>query len=170
MTLRTNLENLITAIGTDYKVIMGKLGTLSSLTTTAKTDLVSAINEVDAKPSGGAINDAATGTTTTWSSSKISTEVSTAVNALVDGAPGALNTLNELAAAVNDDASFSAAVTTALANRVRTDTAAQGLTGTEQSNARTNIAAAAASDLSTLTTNVGDTTFDLAAAYAAAKA
>ena len=43
--------------------------------------------------------------------------VAAAVNALVDGAPGALNTLNELAAAVNDDASFAAAVTAALAEK-----------------------------------------------------
>lgn len=39
------------------------------------------------------------------------------VNLLLDGAPAALNTLNELAAAVGDDASFSAAVTTALAGK-----------------------------------------------------
>ncbi len=41
--------------------------------------------------------------------------VSAAVNALLDGAPGALDTLNELAAAVNDDANFAATVTAALA-------------------------------------------------------
>jgi hypothetical protein len=37
-----------------------------------------------------------------------------AVAALVDSAPGALNTLNELAAAINDDASYAATITTAL--------------------------------------------------------
>lgn len=41
--------------------------------------------------------------------------VAAAVADLLDGAPGALDTLNELAAAVNDDASFAASVTTALA-------------------------------------------------------
>lgn len=41
--------------------------------------------------------------------------VDAAIAALIDGAPGALNTLNELAAALNDDASFAATVTTALA-------------------------------------------------------
>ena len=43
--------------------------------------------------------------------------VTTALNALIDGAPGALNTLNELAAAVNDDATFAASVTAALSNK-----------------------------------------------------
>ena len=37
-----------------------------------------------------------------------------AVAAIVDSAPGALNTLNELAAAINDDASYAATITTAL--------------------------------------------------------
>ena len=37
-----------------------------------------------------------------------------AVAALVDSAPGTLNTLNEIAAAINDDASYAATITTAL--------------------------------------------------------
>ena len=37
-----------------------------------------------------------------------------AVAALVDAAPGTLNTLNEIAAAINDDASYAATITTAL--------------------------------------------------------
>jgi hypothetical protein len=37
---------------------------------------------------------------------------------LVDGAPTALNTLNELAAAINDDASYAAGITTALGNKL----------------------------------------------------
>lgn len=43
--------------------------------------------------------------------------IDAAINALLDGAPGALDTLNELAAAVNDDATFAASVTTALAGK-----------------------------------------------------
>lgn len=43
--------------------------------------------------------------------------VTTAVNAVLDGAPGALDTLNELAAAIGDDANFAATITTALNNR-----------------------------------------------------
>lgn len=79
------------------------------------------------------------------------------------GVPAALDTLDELAAALADDASYSATVTTALGNRVRVDTAAQGLTGTEQTNARTNIAAVGTAD-------IGNADADLAALYTAAKA
>ena len=43
------------------------------------------------------------------------------LNSMLDGAPAALNTLNELAAAVNDDASFAATVTTALGGKAATD-------------------------------------------------
>jgi len=44
--------------------------------------------------------------------------VNTAIDNLVAGAPGALNTLDELAAALNDDASYAATITTALSNKV----------------------------------------------------
>ena len=67
--------------------------------------------------------------------------VDTAVANVVNSAPAALNTLDELANALGDDASFSTTVSTALGNRVRVDTASQGLTNTEKSNARTNIGA-----------------------------
>ena len=46
------------------------------------------------------------------------TYVNTAVSNLVDTAPETLNTLNELAAAINDDASFASTVTTALGNKL----------------------------------------------------
>lgn len=44
--------------------------------------------------------------------------IAAAVAALRDGAPAALNTLNELAAAIGDDSSFSAHVATALASKI----------------------------------------------------
>lgn len=40
------------------------------------------------------------------------------ISDLLDGAPAALDTLNELAAAINDDSSFSTTITTALAKRL----------------------------------------------------
>ena len=43
--------------------------------------------------------------------------VTGAVTDLVGGAPGALDTLNELAAAINDDASYASGITTALGNK-----------------------------------------------------
>ena len=39
------------------------------------------------------------------------------IDALVDSAPGALNTLNELAAALNDEHDFAATITTAVGNK-----------------------------------------------------
>ena len=124
----------------------GDIGTLASLDTTAKANLVVAINEVktiaDAAAGGGvSINDAATNLTQAWSSQKITDEL----NAVLDGAPAALDTLNELAAALGDDANFAATVNTALGNRLRVDTAAQGLTGTQQTNGKTNLGIASSS-------------------------
>ena len=50
----------------------------------------------------------------------IATAVDDAVTALLDGTPGALDTLNELAAALGDDANFAATVTAALATKATT--------------------------------------------------
>ena len=46
-----------------------------------------------------------------------SSQVDSAIAAVVDAAPGTLNTLNELAAAINDDESYAATMTTALGNK-----------------------------------------------------
>mgnify|MGYP007086240955 CR=1 FL=1 len=69
---------------------------------------------------------AASGTNTT----QIATTafVTSAVSALIDGAPGALDTLNELAAALGDDASYASTITNALA--LKADLASPALTGT----------------------------------------
>lgn len=54
--------------------------------------------------------------------------VTAAVTALIAGAPGALNTLKELADAINDDASYAATITTALA--LKAPLVSPALTGT----------------------------------------
>lgn len=59
--------------------------------------------------------------------------------ALINSAPATLDTLKELADALGSDPNFSTTVATALGNRLRVDTNAQGLTGTEKTNAKTNI-------------------------------
>lgn len=158
------LETADTNLAGDISDVDAKVGILSLLTTTDKTNLVAAINELQYEldnldVSGqvaAIIDDAQTTTTKTWSSSKISTEVASAesdavttanaytdalindgipstskvwssdktyfeinnaVSAIVDGAPALLDTLNELAAAINDDASFASTITTALATK-----------------------------------------------------
>jgi hypothetical protein len=65
--------------------------------------------------------------------------VNDAIDALVDGAPAALDTLNELAAAINDDENYAGTVTTALGNRLRVDVDTQGLTNTEKQNGLDNL-------------------------------
>lgn len=158
MSLSTNVTNLATRVATEAKalrtLINGNAADLAALTTTAKSNLVAAINELQSEiAASSGINDATTTTTSTWSSSKINTEIGTATAALVDSAPGTLDTLNELAAALGDDANFATTINTALGNRVRVDTAAQGLNSTQQGNARTNIDAASATDVGSTTAN-----------------
>lgn len=49
--------------------------------------------------------------------------VQTQITGLVDSAPAALDTLNELAAAINDDANFSTTITNSLATKASVDDA-----------------------------------------------
>lgn len=71
--------------------------------------------------SSPAFTDAPTAPTpsTADNSTKLATTafVKTVVNALIDAAPGALDTLNELAAALGDDPNFAATVTASLAGK-----------------------------------------------------
>lgn len=52
------------------------------------------------------------------------TYVNNAISDLIDAAPGLLNTLNEIAAAIGDDANFAATITSALATKLNITTAA----------------------------------------------
>ena len=73
-------------------------GDLASLTTTQKSSLVLALNEVKSLvDSKSNINDTVTGSSTTWSSTKISSAISQAVTDLINGADSSSDTLKELA-------------------------------------------------------------------------
>jgi plastocyanin len=63
-----------------------------------------------------------TSATTALNTAKTYTD--TSISNLIDAAPGALDTLNELAAAINDDASYAATVTTALGTKLNITDAA----------------------------------------------
>lgn len=156
MSLQTRVSALANAIATDIKALRAADGSLAALSTTAKTSLVAAINElyaaIDAIDTSNVIDDAAPSLTKTYSSTKIASEITAAVAAVVDASPTALDTLNELAAALGDDPNFSATIMTALGERVAIS--AQSFTGPQQAQARSNIGAAAASDLTTLTNTV----------------
>ena len=118
---------------------------------------------------GVQINDATgTSTTVTWSVDKIKGEISLAVSDLIDGAGATLDTLKELADALNNDPSFAANIATEIANRVRYDSA-QTLTAPQQAQARSNIGAASESTLTTLVTNLGDIDHNFVTDYSAAK-
>ena len=176
MTIESRLIALAQAIGTDVKTLAASQGALTALNTTAKSSLVAAINELLTltASAGASIDDAAGNgaTAVTWSADKIFDAIEaakTAVkNELVGGAAAALDTLNELAAALGNDPSFAATIATEIANRVRFD-AAQTLTSPQQAQARANIGAASAADVSGLIAGLGTYDRDYAADYAAAK-
>lgn len=185
MTLQTVLSDLATRVGTEVKslrtLINGNAANLNGLTTTAKGNLVLAINEIKAEvaaaaSSGGAaindttpsttqvysssktvasiaalISDTTPSTTNVYSSSKTSDLITTTVNGILDGAPAALDTLNELAAAIGDNANYAASVTTSLAGKV--GVVAQTFTVPEKTQALANIGAIAASSIGDPETN-----------------
>jgi hypothetical protein len=162
MTLQANLEEFADAVADECNalrtLINGDEANLNDLVTVAKGNLVLAVNELHAliEVNSSGINDAATVTNATWSSQKISTEIAAALDAVLDGAPGALDTLQEIAAALGGDGNFAANVTAALNARVRWDIDNQGLTDPQKLNARTNIGAASS-------VAVGDTDVDFVA-------
>lgn len=139
MSLQTRLGDLITALGTDYKqfrtwITGSSTGDLTGLATDVKTDLVSAINELHSQQGSGApdasetvkgiaelatLTEVATGTDTTRivTPAGVKQETDAVKAAILDSAPAALDTLNELAAALGDDANYAATVTTALAGK-----------------------------------------------------
>lgn len=177
MSLATRIIALAQAIGADVKTLTASQGSLSALNTTTKASLVAAINELRtlASSAGAQINDSAGNgdTTVTWSADKIFDSIEaakmTVKNDLVNGAGAALDTLSELAAALGNDPSFATTIASQIANRVRFDDV-QTLTTPQQAQARGNIGAAAAADLSTLQTELGVYDRDYAADYTAAKA
>ena len=128
-TLQVRITDLATRVATEIKsvktLVNGNAADLSALTTTQKTSLVAAINElknaVDNAGSSITISDSTSSTTEVWSSSKIASEIQAAKDALTNGASAALDTLAELASALGDDASFASTVTTALGYRLRFD-------------------------------------------------
>lgn len=148
--LQTRLSDLATrAAGEDKSLrtlLNGNVADLTALATTAKNNLVAAVNEVRATAQSAStaaalaapINDAGSSTLVTWSASKIAQEIQNAKNALTNGAAAALDTLAEIATALGGDANFAATMTTALAKRLRYD-AAQVLTVAEKTQACANL-------------------------------
>lgn len=159
MSLVTQISTLATRVGTEFKSVRSSIGTLANLTTSAKSDLVSAVNEVKAATAsaGAAINDTTASTSTVYSSSKTNSAVSAAVASLVNSAPTTLDTLGEIATQLASDESAATALTTAVGNRLRFD-AAQTLTGAQQTQGQANLSVYSQAQ-------IGDPTTDFVAVF-----
>lgn len=151
MSLQTRIGDLITAIGTDIKQLRTWItgsasGDLTGLTTTDKTSIVAAINEVDAQSSTppdasttvkglieiATLAEVGTGTDSVRAVTPAGVKQETdAVRAAILGVdvPAALDTLDELSAALGDDANFAAGVTTSLAGKQPLDTDLTAIAG-----------------------------------------
>jgi hypothetical protein len=104
---------------------------LGTAATTASTDYATAAQGSNADTAFGWGNHASAGYAT-------ESYVTTAVANVVDAAPAALDTLNELAAALGDDANFAGTITTSIGTKLDSSTwtasAASGITSTQVSN------------------------------------
>lgn len=101
------------------------------------------------------IDDVTPSTTTVYSSTHTDSQITTAINDLKGGASAAYDTLVELQGEITDNDSAIAGLTTSIGEKVAY--VSQTLTAPQQTQARTNIGAASAADLTTLTTAVGAT-------------
>lgn len=163
--LIARLTPILAQIGLDIKsvkdaneLLASKQGDISTLSTDETSSIVAALNEVDAKVKGidlsSLIDDTTESADTTWSSAKIVAEMDAAVQKVIGGAPEALDTLKELAAAFNDNPDIINNIMTIIGNVVRVDIA-QTFTSEQKERGRTNIGAASATDVTQLATNVG---------------
>ena len=121
-------------------------GDLTKLSTTDKTSLVNALNElkntIDNKTS---INDSQKTTANTWSATKISNEITQAITNLINGADASSDTLKELADKI-----------TALAqadNGLVSASQAQPFTEQQKAQARTNIDVYSKAEIGDINTN-----------------
>ena len=111
------LGNLDVGAGIDVTGNITVTGTVDSVDIGALNTTVASLSSVNGSLANGV-------TATTQSAGNNSTRVATtaytdtAIANLVDSSPSALNTLNELAAAINDDANFSSTVNTNIAAKL----------------------------------------------------
>lgn len=165
MSLQLRLSAVIKQIATDIKALRTADGDVGALTTTTK-NLAGAINEINAALStaGVSIDDTKGdgATTVTWSADKIFDTIEAAKaavkNDLIAGAPKALDTLKELADALNSDASFASTLAGQMNNKVDFSTP-QTLTAAQKLQACQNIGIGnPETDLLTLYTGTRDST------------
>lgn len=162
-TLSAQISALATQIGSDIKTLIAHDGDLSTLTTQQKASLVLALNELKAGLTavegklGAQIDDSSSGTDKTWSASKINAAISEAVNALINGAPDTLDTIKEVADAIQTNKDAITAIQQVAAGHVKYD-GAQDLTSEQKTQARSNIDAAGTADVDAVKTTIGTLT------------
>ena len=123
-TMIKNLSAAFTAAGVDVKGLLAKIGDLGTLTTTQRASLVGALNELKTGIDAAVkIDDAKTQAGTTWSSTKINSAINAAISALVSGAPEALDTIKEVADAINTNKNAITALQQIAAGHVKFDAA-----------------------------------------------
>ena len=95
---------------------------------TASADATGKANTAESNANTYTDNLIGDGTVDGTSGNTVTDRIATAVSSLVDSAPETLDTLNELAAALGDDASFSTTITNSIA--AKADSASPSFTGT----------------------------------------
>lgn len=163
MSQELKLIALAQAIAGDVKTLTNRIGDLTSLPTTAKGNIVVAIQEIyTLMGQAGAVIDDAAGngaTSVTWSADKIYDMIELAKAAvktdLLGGATAAFDTLKELQDLITNDESIVSALATKVGEKV-SFAEAQTLTSGQRLQACQNI-------------GIGDPESDLVAVYNAAK-
>ena len=151
----TTVEGSASKNAGDIVTINASIGTINA----TLLELQGAVEDLEGAVAGATgIDDNTTSTATTWSSSKINSQITSAAqtvkNEILDGAGTAYDTLKELGALIQANASAIEALEALAAGHVQYDKA-QTLTDAQKSTARQNIGAASSADLSTLTQRVG---------------
>ena len=126
MSLSVNVTDLATRIATEVKslrtLINGNQLDLSALNTTAKSNLVAALNETLAVAQAGGGGGVTEG--------YVDDAIAAAVADLVNNAPEALDTLGELADALGDDPNFATTITNLIGTKAD-DSGVVKLTGAQ---------------------------------------
>lgn len=155
-TFQQDISSAFVRLAQAANTLKSYIGPLAALNTTAKSNVVAALNELQSDLVGlpaltTLIDDASTTTNKTWSSSKISTQITTAIAAILGG-DTAGDTLQSLADAILAIAQAE----TGLLSFVGPQT----LTTIQKTQGRSNLGAASADDLSTLSTDIGSLSYD----------
>jgi capsid protein len=108
MSLATRIESLVIRVAQEFNDVRAKAGNLANLTTTDKSSLVAAINELKAAVvSSAVIDDAQVATTSTYSSNKIVTLLDALKTEILGGADAAYDTLVEIQQLLQNGTSWS---------------------------------------------------------------